>query len=290
LNEEEEQEEKEQEQEEQQQEEEEEEENSTRNRTNKETSLPISMSFISTDLDTRVAATTASNVETGGNAVIQVNRRISYSEVTERSTFFDDEDEDEDNSNDMETFVAAEEIQRHWRGRSERLKHDQRLLLEHEAEVELHKRTAGKHTEEGLVLIEQESWGGGGQSKMDQDILDRSKRRGARDEGRQVISASGSGGAGDSLIGNKNRKNDDRVVATTLLAGSYHSTIDTSQATVGEVDMVVRTFRRCLALLCQRTRLTPFKLFDVDNNGGVTRGEFRRAVVEYDFAMTEIEM
>ena len=42
--------------------------------------------------------------------------------------------------------------------------------------------------------------------------------------------------------------------------------------------------------MCQNTGKSPFDLFDVDRDSQITRGEFRRAVVEYDLAISEIEM
>ena len=234
------------------------------------------VSDLNTDLD--VSPTKITHTVPDGTS-----RRISYSEVTTRSTFFDDKDNsDNDNSNNsgnielqhflmlssdnMETAAAAEEIQRHWRGKHERARYNQCLREAHNVEVDLHNRTASKHTEEGLVLLEQSRRT---QSKLDQEILAREKKRAAKRQGSTMT----------TMMTTTNQK--------IISPGNYHTT---NKATEEEIDRLVSTFRRCLATLCQNTHLTSFDLFDLNRDGHVTRSEFRRAVMEYDFAMSEIEM
>ena len=236
------------------------------------------MSYINTDLN--MSPTKITHTVPDGTS-----RRISYSEVTTRSTFFDNEDNDDNgNGNDsgnrelqhflmlssdnMETTAAAEEIQRHWRGKNERERYNQCLREAHDAEVDLHNRTAGRHTEEGLVLLEQSRRT---QSKLDQEILAREKKRAAKRQGSTMTTT--------TMTTTTNQK--------IISSGNYHTT---NKATEEEIDRLVSTFRRCLATLCQRTHLTSFDLFDLNRDGHVTRSEFRRAVMEYDFAMSEIEM
>ena len=188
--------------------------------------------------------------DTESSAVSEQNRRISISTLQSTSTYFDDDD-------DMETTVAAEEIQRHWRGKQARINHTTQLHHIHQADHTTHLNIAAEHTEQGFFLLSQQS---SIQTKLDQDILEKSRKR--------------------------QRAQEQRTLSDNL--NTFHQT-DSSLINNNLKQLIIR-FKRCLNILCQNTGKSPFDLFDVDRDSQITRGEFRHAVVEYDLAISEIEM
>lgn len=216
------------------------------------------MSFLNADLFSHPTVLDSPSKESTQNATpptgiaLHQQRRFSYSEVTHTSSYFDSDYV----GDDMETTVAAEEIQRHWRGKSERLRHAQALHQQHEQEFVQHQEYAAAHTVEGFAVLEQTQRK---QAEMDQAILNRSKQR---NQQRQTNAAK---------------------------PAAYHQSNELTLSNE-KIEVILSRFRKCLAVLCAKTKQTPFDLFDINRDGIITRGEFRRAVIDFDFALNETEM
>lgn len=217
------------------------------------------MSFLNADLfsdptvvDSPSKASTTHNATPFTGSALHQQRRFSYSDVTQTSSFFDNDYA----GDEMETTVAAEEIQRHWRGKKERLRHAQALHQQHEQEFVQHQEYAAAHTEEGFAMLEQTQRK---QAEMDQAILNRSKQR---NQQRQTNAAK---------------------------PAAYHQSNELTLSN-DQIELLLSRFRTCLAVLCAKTKQTPFDLFDINRDGMITRGEFRRAVIDFDFALNETEM
>jgi hypothetical protein len=167
---------------------------------------------------------------------------------------------------DMETYVAAEEIQRHWRGTQVRKERTQKLHQEHQEDYNVHLQSAAAHTEQGLELLAHTT---SQQTRMDKEILEKSKKRQRAQDRRKISSA---------------------MLPQGSPSGYYFWDKESVETAPALLALLLQRFQRCLRLLCQQTQQRPFEIFDQDRNGSVTRGEFRKTVVDYDLAISEQEM